>query len=246
MMSRMSVCMATRNGGRFIAEQLESILRQLEPDDEVIISDDSSTDDTIAVIRSFKDERIRLFEGNRSYNPTFNFENAIRNASGDIIALSDQDDIWLDGKVAVVKKTVTASTERFFMVILNGLIIDDAENIHPRTIAEQTGAANGVLRNLFDSSYIGCCMAFKRDLLEIALPFPKTVPMHDWWMGLLNEIYGTVRFIDTITIRYRRHGETFTDLPKRVRSFDQITCRCLMAWHIAARFISYSIFKNKR
>jgi glycosyltransferase involved in cell wall biosynthesis len=237
--------MATHNGGRFIAQQLESILRQLEPEDELIISDDSSTDDTTDIIRSFRDGRIRLFEGNTFYDPTFNFENALKNASGDIIALSDQDDVWLDGKVDAIRSAVDVSTDRYFMVILNGLIVEERENSRPRTIAEQTGAKNGLLRNLFDSSYIGCCMAFKRELLDLALPFPGSLSRHDWWLGLLNEIYGTVRFVDTLTIQYRRHDATVTDLPKRIRSFEQITCRCKMAYHVAVRCFSISRHRNK-
>jgi glycosyltransferase involved in cell wall biosynthesis len=245
MMSRLSVCMATHNGGRYIAQQLESILRQLEPDDELIISDDSSTDDTTDIIRSFRDGRIQLMEGNTFYNPTFNFENALKYADGEIIALSDQDDVWLDGKVTAIREAVNASTDRYFMVILNGLIVAEQDKCRPRTIAEQTGARNGLLRNLFDSSYIGCCMAFKRELLDLALPFPASLSRHDWWLGLLNEIYGTVRFVDTLTIKYRRHDATVTDLPKRIRSFEQITCRFKMAYHVAAKFLSISRHGSK-
>jgi glycosyltransferase involved in cell wall biosynthesis len=96
---RISVCMATHNGARFIRRQLETILTQLAPGDEVVISDDSSTDGTLEIIDSFDDPRIRLFTGNTFFGPIFNFENALRKAMGEIIVLADQDDIWLDGKV---------------------------------------------------------------------------------------------------------------------------------------------------
>jgi len=87
---KISVCMATRNGGRYLRQQLASILTQPGPTDEVIISDDSSTDDTLAIINSMADPRIRLFTNNTFYSPIFNFENALKQATGEIIVLADQ------------------------------------------------------------------------------------------------------------------------------------------------------------
>ncbi|MHB9097317.1 MAG: glycosyltransferase, partial [Syntrophales bacterium] len=113
---RISVCMATHNGERFIRRQMETILTQLAPDDEVVISDDSSTDGTLEIVRSFADSRIRLFVGNTFFSPTFNFESALRQARGDIIVLADQDDIWLDNKVMVVReKFARAPTGPYLM-----------------------------------------------------------------------------------------------------------------------------------
>lgn len=104
-----SVCMATYNGGRFIKEQIDSILPQLSQYDELIVSDDGSTDRTLEIIASYKDERIKVFHhqktGNKYY-PTLkvcystnNFENALKQAKGDYIFLCDQDDIWEKNKV---------------------------------------------------------------------------------------------------------------------------------------------------
>ncbi|MDE5758415.1 MAG: glycosyltransferase, partial [Allobaculum sp.] len=90
-----SVCIATYNGERYIETQIRSILDQLNEDDEIIISDDSSTDRTLDIIRSLNDSRIKLFAGNKFHSRTFNFENALKQATGDFIFLSDQDDIWL-------------------------------------------------------------------------------------------------------------------------------------------------------
>ncbi len=87
-----------------MSEQLASIVGQLQPDDELIISDDSSTDATLSIIENLGDSRIKLLPGNRFYNPIYNFENALKQASGDVIVLSDQDDIWLDNKLAVIRR----------------------------------------------------------------------------------------------------------------------------------------------
>ncbi len=88
--NKISVCMATHNGGRYLRQQLESILRQLGPDDEVVISDDSSTDNTLAIINCFADPRICTLTNNTFSSPIFNFENALKHATGEIIVLSDQ------------------------------------------------------------------------------------------------------------------------------------------------------------
>ena len=94
-----SVCIATYNGERFIREQIDSILRQLSSDDEIIVSDDGSTDDTISIINSIDDKRIRIIEGPRKHSPTHNFECAMKEAKGYYIFLADQDDVWKPNKV---------------------------------------------------------------------------------------------------------------------------------------------------
>ena len=96
---KFSVCIATFNGEKFIKEQLDSILCQLGVDDEIIISDDSSVDQTISIIESYKDKRIKIFVNQKFSSPIYNFENAIMKSRGDFIFLSDQDDIWQSDKV---------------------------------------------------------------------------------------------------------------------------------------------------
>ena len=98
-----SVCMATYNGERFIVGQIRSILSQLNADDELIISDDGSTDDTTILIEGIGDKRITLLNGG-FHSPIKNFENAIKHAKGDVVYLSDQDDLWLPGRVEAALK----------------------------------------------------------------------------------------------------------------------------------------------
>ena len=93
-----SVCMATYNGERYIKEQVSSIMQQLGENDELIVSDDGSSDSTLQVLDSFHDSRIKVFSGPRT-GLTYNFENAIKNANGDYLFLSDQDDVWECNKV---------------------------------------------------------------------------------------------------------------------------------------------------
>ena len=104
-----SVCIATYNGENFIKAQLDSILCQISLTDEIVISDDSSSDNTIRIIKSYDDPRIKLFEGNTFHCPIFNFQNALKNSIGDFIFLSDQDDIWIKNKVSTMMKELQNS-----------------------------------------------------------------------------------------------------------------------------------------
>ena len=92
-----SVCMATYNGEKYIREQIDSILPQLSDSDELVISDDGSSDSTIDIIQGYNDRRIRLYHNTR-HGVTWNFENALRQSRGDVIFLADQDDVWKPGK----------------------------------------------------------------------------------------------------------------------------------------------------
>ncbi len=201
-----SVCMPTCNGEKFIQQQLDSILSQLGSDDELIISDDSSTDRTIALIKAFNDPRIMLLENCTFKNPIFNIENALKVATGQFIFLADQDDIWFPEKI---KKTVELLF-KFDMVVCNGIIIDqDAQTIHP-SYFDWRGSGKGFFKNLAKNSYMGCSMAFNRKILAKALPFPEHISMHDLWLGLIAECEGQVFFLNEPLFSYRRHADNYT------------------------------------
>ena len=94
-----SVCIATYNGEKYILEQILSILPQLKENDEIIVSDDSSTDTTLEIIKNINDKRIQIFKNTGNHGVNSNFDNALKRAHGEYIFLSDQDDVWLPGKV---------------------------------------------------------------------------------------------------------------------------------------------------
>ncbi len=98
----LSVCIATYNGAKYINKQVESILLQLGIDDEIVVSDDGSIDQTISILESFGDERIKIFRNTGRHGVVSYFENALNHSSGEVIFLSDQDDIWNKKKLGVV------------------------------------------------------------------------------------------------------------------------------------------------
>ena len=229
--------MATRNGEKYVKRQLESILTQLAPDDEVIISDDSSSDNTATIIKGLSDHRVRLYENNTFFSPIFNIENALKKASGDIIVLSDQDDVWLDNKISVIKRELTGASTGIKLIVLDGHIVDEHETIIYDSIFEHINSGKGLLKNIYDNTYMGCCMAFSRDLLKIALPFPRNIPMHDMWLGLLAELFGIVKFVGEETVLYRRHEASVTDLRRRLDVVKQIRRRYNLVASLLARFL---------
>ena len=197
-----SVCMATKDGGGFLGHQLDSILPQLSDSDELIISDDHSTDDTFEIVKNYSDSRIRLVK-NPKKGIISNFENSLKHSRGDVIFLADQDDVWMSSKI---QQTIPYLSE-YDLVLSDCQIVDDRLASLHSSFFDFNSSKKGLLRNLFYNSYMGCCMAFKRDILTRALPFPARVIAHDQWLGLIAELYGRVFFYPKKLVLHRRHGK---------------------------------------
>lgn len=199
-----SVCIATYNGEKYIHEQIASILQQIGNDDEIVVSDDGSTDKTLDVVRSFDAQNIHIYinKGDHGYTP--NFENALRNAHGDYIFLSDQDDIWMPDKVEACMKYLKVND----FVVSDALIVDGDNKPLFDSFCEQRKSKFGFLNTLIRFSYLGCCFAFRRKVLSKALPFPKNhiLCTHDNWLALVSTAFYKSAFIPLPLIRYRRYG----------------------------------------
>ena len=202
-----SVCVATYNGEKFIREQIDSILCQLSSDDEIIVSDDGSTDGTIVIINCIGDKRIRIIEGPRKHSPTFNFENALKEAKGDYIFLADQDDVWKTNKVEVCMKWL----QKYDCVVSDAEVTDSNLNpLYPSLYAIMQVRQGHIYNTVWKNGYTGCCMAFRRNILEASLPFPKDIPMHDIWIGNVAAYKYNVKFISEKLVLFRRHEDTIS------------------------------------
>lgn len=204
-----SIALATYNGANYIAQQLDSILSQLTPEDEIIISDDGSTDKTLEIIAGFCSARIHLYN-NPQKGIIRNFENAIRHTSGEIIFLCDQDDVWSADKVAVTQKYFTETGAS--LVVSDAYVTNEYLQITEQSFFNIMNSGSGFAKNFIKNTFLGCCMAFRKDLKEVILPFPENIPMHDSWIGLLAELTGEVLFIPEKLIYYRRHDNNATVL----------------------------------
>jgi glycosyltransferase involved in cell wall biosynthesis len=202
---RASVCMAVYNGATFLKQQVESILAQLRPQDELIAVDDGSRDDSVRILCEVHDPRLRVHRNESNLGAMPSFERALNMAAGEIVFLSDQDDLWLPGKVAKALD-VFASEPQVTMVVTDARVIDEeGRTLNESFFSVRGRFAGGLVRNFVKNKYLGCTLSFRRTMLEKFLPIPQDVPMHDIWFGLLNEIYGRTFFIDEPLTAYRRH-----------------------------------------
>lgn len=243
-----SICIATYNGEKFIKDQLKSILCQINHNDEVIISDDGSTDNTIAEINTIKDIRIKLYFNKTKRGYTNNFENALLNAKGSIIFFSDQDDIWLPDKYS----TMLRYLEDYDMVMSNSKVTDENLNILVDSFFDIYNSRPGLVKNIIFSTYYGSCMAFKRRILNYALPFPKNEEIcFDIWIGLVSEVVGKVKFIPEPLILYRRSVSSLTSINsnKFTRSkrpiWRKLYKRVVHAYYLFLVFIKFKTTSNE-
>lgn len=234
-----SICIPTFNGAPYIQEQLLSILRQLGTYSEIIISDDNSTDETIEKIMALNDSRIIITRNVNRSGPVYNMENALKHAKGDLIFLSDQDDIWFPDKISVM----TPFLYTYDLVISDAIIIDNAGNIiHPSFYAINY-SGKGFFRNWVNNSFMGCCMAFNRKILNYVLPFPRNIAMHDSWIGLNTALAGRYCFLPQPLVYYRRHGQNVTISFKKnaLPVSYQIQYRLVMMYHLIQRRIQRKV-----
>lgn len=198
--------MATYNGQQYIKNQLQSILTQINQDDELVIVNDASIDSTVFIIKEFQDSRIKLIENKINLGVVKTFERAINNAIGDIIFLSDQDDVWLPNKVEKILEVFQKYPD-ITLVLSDAQIIDSEGQITADSFFKIRGRfVADPLSNFIKSKYHGCTLAFRREMLEVFLPFPADTPMHDIWIGIVNGIYGKAFYIDEPLIQHRRHS----------------------------------------
>lgn len=206
-MKRISVAMVSYQGAKYIEEQLNSILMQLGPEDEVVISDDGSTDGTREILARYQEQdgRVRMIDGPKS-GVKANVENALRACQGAYIFLADQDDIWMPEKV---ERVMEAFSDPAVGLVVHDAIVTDGEckEVILDSFYSLKGSGAGALKNIWRNTYIGCCMAFRHELLEEVLPIPNYIEMHDQWIGVINDQLkrGTC-FLPNKLLKYRRHG----------------------------------------
>ena len=225
---RISVAMCTYNGADFVSAQLASIAEQTRPPDELIICDDASTDKPRAVLESFARTSARpvsLYVSDKNVGSVKNFDRAIGLCTGDVIALSDQDDVWNSDKLQRIDRLFTEDPGA-------GLVFSDADlvdkNLKPldrrlwnavgfdahKQKLVRDGRSLDVLVNGW--TVTGATMAFRSDYVKLALPIPTNIAMiHDGWIALTIAAVAGVAFIEQPLIKYRQHERQQIGAPKR-------------------------------
>lgn len=232
-----SVCIATFNGQQFIKEQIESILPQLGIDDEIVLSDDGSTDSTVEIINSIADHRIHLYINSKRHGFVGNFENGLRNCKGDYIFLCDQDDVWNSNKV----ETVLRYLNKYDLVLHDADIVNEELQSSGKNYYSTLHHSEKFTVNLYKTRFLGCCMAFNRKVLDEIMPIPKNITGHDYWIGMYSLLHFNVYFSPEILIKYRRHGNnasTSSEKSSNTLFYKLITKRAFLLYNLFTRFLS--------
>lgn len=205
-----SVAMATYNGALYLREQLDSFVKQTRRPDELVVTDDNSSDNTLGILETFQATapfEVKVYRDSARLGYTKNFERALSLCSGDVIFMSDQDDVWFPNKVERVFSCI--SSEPRMMAIVNDEVLAD-EKLVPQN--------EGVLRRLmsrgagFSGFFPGCCTAIRREWRDVTLPVPADRFTYDRWINTLAELLG-VRMVLLEPLQYsRRHASNTSSL----------------------------------
>lgn len=217
--------MAAYNGSEYVVEQIASILPQLAEGDELVVVDDASRDDTVARIEAIGDPRIVLHRSEHNGGYVRTFERALQAASGEILMLSDQDDIWPEGRVDAMADAL----ERSETVAGNLVLYPSGAPLRsPLTGREWRLRPSDSRRTVWnrvrilagDMPYYGCAMAFRRDFRPAVLPFPSYLhESHDLWLALLGNAAGSMTHLESVTVLRRLHDANASpSKPRGVRA----------------------------
>lgn len=208
---KISIAMATYNGADYILEQLESFVCQSRLPDELVICDDGSIDGTLDIVAEFSKSApfiVRVYKNENRLGYCQNFCNAISKSTGDIVFLSDQDDVWLEDKLRLVEREFNSKSD--VMVVINNQIIADG-NIQDIGVT-QLDRINELNLGV-DWFVTGCCSAIRRPFIDVVLPIPGSFHAHDVWINKIAVMVGVRAIIDKPLQLYRRHGFNSSSSP---------------------------------
>lgn len=212
---KISIACCTYNGEQYLLEQLLSIASQTRTPDELVICDDGSIDRTIEIIENFALAApfvVRLYKNDgQSLGSAKNFEKAIKLCFGDMIVLSDQDDVFRRDKLELLVKALN-NNPTCDLVISDASLIDEIGNEIATSLWEyqklKPKEGKPFRRLVYNNFATGCTMMFRRSLLDLALPFPSNVYMHDWWLAVVSVSSngGGICLVSDALTKYRQHN----------------------------------------
>lgn len=226
------ILMATYNGEQYIKEQLKSIENQTYKNWYLIISDDCSTDNTMSIIKEFKNQyptKVNIIDNTKSSGSAKNnFFNLFKYSKNKYVACCDQDDVWLDNKLEIMYNALKEEEKQFdkrtpILVYSDLMVVDCDLNIIDKSFFDYSQLRKrirGVNDLLIENSITGCAMMFNSNLKEYLLkPYNlDKIIMHDWLAGLVAYSFGAAIFINQPLVKYRQHGDNSVgaNSPKKV------------------------------
>ena len=206
--------MATYNGDKYLREQLDSIYAQTHPKLEVIVCDDGSVDSTASILEEYRQKYgLTYIVNETNLKVVKNFEKAILQCTAPYIALSDQDDVWLPGKIEKSLKKILELELQYgahvpLLIFTDLTVVDDKLHIlHPSLWKHQKIAPKNIMFNrlLVENVITGCTILMNQTLAKLAFPAPNEIIMHDVWLGLVSSYFGHISYIPETTVLYRQH-----------------------------------------
>lgn len=221
-MEKVSVCLAAYNGGGYLLPQIFSILEQLREYDELVVVDDCSNDKTFQKLSAINDPRLKIYVNKFNLGHVKTFECAIEKCQNDIVFLSDQDDIWVPGRMEKMLNAFRNSSAS--VVATNFFIFSEKPELaeaNLKRLPADYDPLTVIFRLFFGTiPYFGCCMAFKRRLLSSLLPFPAFVESHDLWLAFNGVFNGGIVHVSDESLYHRIHSKNLT--PKIRRSYRKV------------------------
>jgi len=218
-MELVSVILGTYNGEKYIETQLESIITQSYKNIEIIIVDDSSKDNTVAIVNEFakKHENIKIHAFKENVGYIKNFERGIAMAKGNLISLSDQDDWWEPTKT----EKLVANIKQYDLIYCDSAFVDENLNSNNSSFStiKNMVSSNNPVNFLIENCVSGHASLFKKELFNKATPFPELIP-HDWWITYIAAVNNGITYLDEPLVKYRHHQNNViaSNKKKKVKS----------------------------
>ncbi len=233
MTETVSVALPVYNGAQYLAPQLDSILTQLKQGDELVIAYQPSSDESLALLKHYqaKDPRVKIYPNERA-GVTANFDFALSKCCGDYIFISDQDDVWVEGKR---DRCVSVLQESGADLLIHNAVHTDAALVpQAETFFDIYPIGPGRWRNIKKPRMSGCCMAMTRSMRDRVLPIPE---MHgyDQWIAVLAEWSGKICYLDEVLLYHRLHGENVTTGTRALRVI--LRCRAKLLAALTMRLL---------
>ena len=200
-----SVVMATYNGSHYLAEQLGSVIAQSYPNIEIVVVDDGSTDKTVEILKSFQSQYtfIKIFINDTNLGYVKNFEKGCKLATGQYIALCDQDDYWHCDKI----KNMQAAIGNYPLIYCDSILCDEELKPLGVNISGRVHSIdfNNCLQQVVFCRIYGHATLIKTSFLQQAIPFLSVIP-HDWWLCYMATFYGGIKYLPKPLVSYRQHA----------------------------------------
>ncbi len=222
---KITILLATYNGGKFLFQQLDSILKQTNQNWKLLIHDDNSTDNTVDIIRQYQKQypsKIQFIDDDVSFgNASTNFSFLLEHVDTEYIMLCDQDDVWVANKIELTLQKMQDMEKHYqntpILIHTDLTVVDEELKVISKSYWDYQHldpSKDSLNRLLVQNTITGCTVMINRELANMALPIPNNVIMHDWWLGLVAATFGKIIYIDMPMVFYRQHSKNDTGATK--------------------------------